>query len=54
MQQILDLIGKGAFIRPRPMGLRFLLVVTLDNLADRMANVPATNLSSVCLINCRW
>ncbi len=46
--------GRSALIRPRPMEFRLLVMVTLDNYADRMAYEPAINLSSVCLINCRW
>ena len=46
--------GTSAFIRPKPIGLRPETLVTLNNWADRMVFVPATYLSSVCLINFRW
>ena len=46
--------GRSAFIRTKPIGLRSVSLVNLNNFADRTVFVPATYLSSVCLINFRW
>jgi len=47
--------GKSAFIRSKPIGLRPVSLVTLDNfgLIARPPE-PATYLSNVCPINFRW
>ena len=53
--QMIRLSGRIAFISNKINGsFGALLVVNLDNCADRTAQAPATNLSSVCLINFRW